>query len=49
MNPVTAAARLIASLHDQDGKVAIDGFYNDVRPLLDWEREAAAALPDHRR
>ena len=45
MNPVTAAARLIASLHDQDGKVAIDGFYNDVRPLLDWEREAAAALP----
>ena len=25
--------------------VAIDGFYNDVRPLLDWEREAAAALP----
>jgi acetylornithine deacetylase/succinyl-diaminopimelate desuccinylase-like protein len=45
MNPVTAAAHLIASLHDQDGKVAIDGFYNDVRPLLDWEREAAAALP----
>jgi acetylornithine deacetylase/succinyl-diaminopimelate desuccinylase-like protein len=45
MNPVTAAAHLIASLHDQDGKVAIDGFYSDVRPLLDWEREAAAALP----
>jgi acetylornithine deacetylase/succinyl-diaminopimelate desuccinylase-like protein len=45
MNPVTAAAHLIASLHDEDGKVAIDGFYNDVRPLLDWEREAAAALP----
>ena len=45
MNPVTAAAHLIASLHDQEGKVAIDGFYNAVRPLLDWEREAAAALP----
>ena len=25
--------------------MAIDGFYNDVRPLFDWEREAAAALP----
>ena len=46
MNPVMATACLIASLHDQDGEmVAIDGFYNDVRPLLDWEREAAAALP----
>ena len=45
MNPVTAAARLVASLHDQDERVAIDGFYNAVRPLLDWEREAAAALP----
>jgi acetylornithine deacetylase/succinyl-diaminopimelate desuccinylase-like protein len=45
MNPATATARLIASLHDEDGRVAIDGFYDDVKPLLDWEREAAAALP----
>ena len=45
MNPATAAARLIASLHDEDGRVAIDGFYDDVRPMFDWEREAAAALP----
>jgi acetylornithine deacetylase/succinyl-diaminopimelate desuccinylase-like protein len=45
MNPATAAARLIASLHDHDGRVAIEGFYDDVRPILDWEREAAAALP----
>ena len=45
MNPATAAARLVASLHDDDGRVAIEGFYNDVRPMFDWEREAAAALP----
>jgi acetylornithine deacetylase/succinyl-diaminopimelate desuccinylase-like protein len=45
MNPATAAARLIASLHDEVGRVAIEGFYNDVRPMFDWEREAAAALP----
>jgi acetylornithine deacetylase/succinyl-diaminopimelate desuccinylase-like protein len=45
MNPATAAARLVASLHDNDGRVAIDGFYDTVRPLPEWEREAAAALP----
>ena len=45
MNPATAAARLIASLHHDDGRVAIEGFYDTVRPLADWEREAAAALP----
>ncbi len=44
-NPATAAARLIASLHDPDGRVAIPGFYNDVQPMEDWEREAAAASP----
>jgi len=45
MNPATAVARLIASLHDRDGRVAIEGFYDDVQPLEAWEREAAAALP----
>ena len=45
MNPATAVARLIASLHDNNGRVAIAGFYDDVSPLEDWEREAAASLP----
>jgi len=45
MNPITATARLIASLHDEFGHVLVDGFYDEVRPLLDWEREAAAKLP----
>jgi acetylornithine deacetylase/succinyl-diaminopimelate desuccinylase-like protein len=44
-NPATAVARLVASLHDADGRVAIEGFYDDVAPLAPWEREAAAALP----
>ena len=44
-NPATAAARLIASLHDAGGRVAIEGFYDEVRPMEDWEREAAAASP----
>lgn len=44
-NPATAAARLIASLHDENGRVAIPGFYDAVQPPADWEREAAAASP----
>jgi len=45
MNPATAAARLVASLHDADGRVAIPGFYDTVQPLADWERAAAAECP----
>ncbi len=45
MNPATAAARLVASLHDDDGRVLIPGFYDDVQPMAEWEREAAASLP----
>ena len=44
-NPATAAAALVASLHDENRAVAIDGFYDDVCPLEKWEREAWAALP----
>ena len=44
-NPATAVARLVASLHDRDGRVAIDGFYDDVRPLASWEREMWATVP----
>jgi acetylornithine deacetylase/succinyl-diaminopimelate desuccinylase-like protein len=43
-NPATVIARLIASLHDDGGRVQIPGFYDAVRPLAAWEREAAAAL-----
>jgi acetylornithine deacetylase/succinyl-diaminopimelate desuccinylase-like protein len=44
-NPATAVARLVASLHLSDGTVAIDGFYDDVRPLEAWEREMWAKVP----
>jgi acetylornithine deacetylase/succinyl-diaminopimelate desuccinylase-like protein len=46
MNPATAIARLIASLHDDSGKVRIDRFYDGVRPLAEWEREAWKNLGD---
>jgi acetylornithine deacetylase/succinyl-diaminopimelate desuccinylase-like protein len=44
-NPATAVARLVASLHDERGRVAVPGFYDDVAPLQDWERAAWAKLP----
>ncbi len=44
-NPATAVARIVASLHDENGHVRIPGFYDDVRPLEDWEREMWAAVP----
>jgi acetylornithine deacetylase/succinyl-diaminopimelate desuccinylase-like protein len=46
-NPATALARLLATLHDRDGHVAISGFYDKVAPLQDWEREAWRKLPIH--
>ncbi len=45
-NPATAVAHLAASLHDvTKGRVQIDGFYDGVVPLEQWERDAWAALP----
>jgi acetylornithine deacetylase/succinyl-diaminopimelate desuccinylase-like protein len=45
MNPATAVARLVASLHDHHGKVAVPGFYEGVQPPAAWEREGWARLP----
>lgn len=44
-NPLHAMAQLIASLHDEDGRVAVAGFYDDVRELPNAERAEIAALP----
>jgi len=44
-NPATAIARLVATLHDARGRVAVPGFYDEVAPLEQWERDAWAKLP----
>lgn len=48
-NPVTVLARLVAGLHDQNLKVKLEDFYEDVKPLASWERKAWKHLPlqDH--
>ena len=44
-NPVNALARMIADLHDDDHRVTVEGFYDNVRDLEDDERQAYRELP----
>ncbi|CAN5923813.1 dipeptidase [soil metagenome] len=44
-NPVNALARMIASLHDDSGKIAVAGFYDKVLELTEVERKEIAGLP----
>ncbi|MDL4772042.1 MULTISPECIES: dipeptidase [Thermomonosporaceae] len=44
-NPLHAMASLLAALHDADGRVTLPGFYDDVVPLTEAERELFARLP----
>lgn len=43
-NPATGIARLIASLHDEDGRVRIPGFYDAVKELTPAERQQFQSL-----
>lgn len=43
-NATHALARLVASLHDDTGQVAVAGFYEDVEVVSDEERAAYATL-----
>lgn len=44
-NPATILAKLIASLHDEDNRIAIPDFYDDVIELRPEERDALNAAP----
>ena len=45
-NPIHALADLVASLHDRDGRIRIDGFYDDVVEPASWDRTRARAPDD---
>ena len=40
-NPATTLAALLATLHDDDGRISIDGFYDDV---VDWDDDTRAQI-----
>jgi acetylornithine deacetylase/succinyl-diaminopimelate desuccinylase-like protein len=44
-NPAHHIARLVAALHDGSGRVALPGFYDDVRPLTEAEEASLRAIP----
>ncbi len=43
-NPLHAIVELLASFRDKEGTIAVEGFYDNVRPLSDEERQAYEAL-----
>jgi acetylornithine deacetylase/succinyl-diaminopimelate desuccinylase-like protein len=44
-NPAVEIAHLVAALRDRDGRVAVPGFYDDLRPASETERRALAEAP----
>lgn len=46
-NPAMLLARLLASMKDDEGRVAIEGWYSDVEPLGEAERKAIAEAPQY--
>lgn len=44
-NPAMALCQLLAQLRDKDGRITVPGFYDDVQPLSDYEREQFKRLP----
>jgi acetylornithine deacetylase/succinyl-diaminopimelate desuccinylase-like protein len=44
-NPVNVLCDMIGRLHDKDGRVAIPGFYKDVKPISPWEKKQLKKLP----
>lgn len=44
-NPNVLLVHLLASMRDENGRITIDQFYDDVRPLSPAERTAFASIP----
>jgi acetylornithine deacetylase/succinyl-diaminopimelate desuccinylase-like protein len=45
-NPIMELSKLLASMKDENGKVTVKGFYEDVIPLTRTEKEAIENIPD---
>jgi acetylornithine deacetylase/succinyl-diaminopimelate desuccinylase-like protein len=44
-NPINALCEMIASLHDENGKITVDGFYDSVVEISRADRDAMAQAP----
>ena len=48
-NPAFVLCQMITQMKDRSGRIKIPGFYDDVKPLQDEERQAWASLPFNER
>jgi acetylornithine deacetylase/succinyl-diaminopimelate desuccinylase-like protein len=46
-NPAMELSRLLAAMKDADGRVLIEGYYDDVAPLGEAEKKALAEMPEN--
>lgn len=44
-NPALMLSRLLASMKDDDGRILIEGFYDDILPLSPADKKALAEMP----
>jgi len=44
-NPIHALVQILSSLHDENGRVTVKGFYDDVRSLTKEERTQVVRIP----
>jgi acetylornithine deacetylase/succinyl-diaminopimelate desuccinylase-like protein len=45
-NPIVRLTHLIDSMRDEDGRILIEGFYDEVKPPTEAERAALQRIPD---
>ena len=45
-NPIMQLAYLLTSMRDENGRILIEGYYDDVAPLSDQEQSALQNMPD---
>lgn len=46
-NPIHALVQLLASMRNEKGQITIDGFYEDVVPITEEEKQSLLSLPFH--
>ena len=44
-NPITALCEMLASTHDENNHVTVEGFYDGVADIEDWEKESWKRVP----
>jgi len=45
VNPIHALVQILDSMHDQDGRITVDGLYDNVRSITDEERAQLGRVP----